>query len=190
MSGDVRDEAFCRDCVRRTIENFGRLDILVNNTAQQHPAGDFKDITAQQLQDTYATNLFHFFYFSQAALKHLPNDGVILNTTSVTAYRGSHHLIDYSSTKGAITTFTRSLAKSLVERGIRVNGVAPGPIWTPLIAATFSAEAVEDFGAGTPMGRAGQPCEVATCFVFLASADASYLTGQVIHANGGDFIET
>lgn len=190
LSGDVRDEAFCQDCVKRAVENFGRLDILVNNAAQQHPTEDIEGISAQQLTDTYATNLFHFFYFSQAALKHLSSDGVILNTTSVTAYRGSQHLIDYSSTKGAITTFTRSLAKSLVNRGIRVNGVAPGPIWTPLIAATFSAEDVADFGSGTPMGRAGQPCEVATCFVFLASTDASYLTGQVIHPNGGDFIET
>jgi len=190
ISGDVRDEDFCRDCVRRAVENFGRLDILLNNAAQQHPTEEVEEISAEQLKDTYATNLFHFFYFSQAALQHLPNDGVILNTTSVTAYRGSHHLIDYSSTKGAITTFTRSLAKSLVDRGIRVNGVAPGPIWTPLIAATFPADAVEDFGGDTPMGRAGQPCEVATCFVFLASEDASYLTGQVLHPNGGDFIET
>ncbi|MCQ3828698.1 SDR family oxidoreductase [Microbulbifer elongatus] len=190
LSGDVRDEAFCRDSVRRTVENFGRLDILVNNAAQQHPTEGLEEISAEQLQDTYATNLFPFFYFSQAALEHLPDHGVILNTTSVTAYRGSPHLIDYSSTKGAITAYTRSLAKSLVGRGIRVNGVAPGPIWTPLIAATFSAEEVEEFGGDTPMGRAGQPCEVATCFVFLASKDASYLTGQVIHPNGGDFIET
>lgn len=190
LAGDTRDEDFCRDCVKRTADKFGRLDILVNNAAQQHPTEDIGGISAQQLQDTYATNLFHFFYFTKAALEQLPDDGVILNTTSVTAYRGSDHLIDYSSTKGAITSFTRSLAKSLAGRGIRVNGVAPGPIWTPLIPATFSASEVEDFGGKTPMGRAGQPCEVATCFVFLASEDGSYLTGQVIHPNGGGFMET
>lgn len=190
LAGDIRDEDFCRDSVKRTTDKFGRLDILVNNAAQQHPTEDISGISAQQLQDTYATNLFNFFYFTKAALEQLPDDGVILNTTSVTAYRGSDHLIDYSSTKGAITSFTRSLAKSLAGRGIRVNGVAPGPIWTPLIPATFSASEVEDFGGDTPMGRAGQPCEVATCFVFLASEDGSYLTGQVIHPNGGGFMET
>ncbi|WP_308365738.1 MULTISPECIES: SDR family oxidoreductase [unclassified Microbulbifer] len=190
LAGDIRDEDFCRDSVKRTTDKFGRLDILVNNAAQQHPTEDIRGISAQQLQDTYATNLFNFFYFTKAALEQLPDDGVILNTTSVTAYRGSDHLIDYSSTKGAITSFTRSLAKSLAGRGIRVNGVAPGPIWTPLIPATFSPSEVEDFGGDTPMGRAGQPCEVATCFVFLASEDGSYLTGQVIHPNGGGFMET
>jgi len=190
LSGDVGDEAFCFEAVNRTVQEFGGLDILVNNAAEQHPKQRLEDIHAEQLVQTFRTNIFAYFYMAKAALRHLKDGGVILNTTSVTAYRGSGHLLDYSSTKGAIVAFTRSLALSLAERGIRVNGVAPGPIWTPLIPATFPPDKVEKFGADVPMGRAGQPAEVGTCFVFLASADASYLTGQTIHPNGGGFVET
>ncbi len=190
LSGDVGDEAFCFEAVNRTVQEFGGLDILVNNAAEQHPKQKLEDIHAEQLVQTFRTNIFAYFYMAKAALRHLKDGGVILNTTSVTAYRGSGHLLDYSSTKGAIVAFTRSLALSLAERGIRVNGVAPGPIWTPLIPATFPPDKVEKFGSDVPMGRAGQPAEVGTCFVFLASADASYLTGQTIHPNGGGFVET
>ena len=190
LSGDVGDEAFCFEAVNRTVQEFGGLDILVNNAAEQHPKQDLEDIHAEQLVQTFRTNIFAYFYMAKAALRHLKDGGVIVNTTSVTAYRGSGHLLDYSSTKGAIVAFTRSLALSLAKRGIRVNGVAPGPIWTPLIPATFPPDKVESFGSDVPMGRAGQPAEVGTCFVFLASADASYLTGQTIHPNGGGFVET
>ena len=190
ISGDVGDEAFCFEAVNRTVQEFGGLDILVNNAAEQHPKQNLEDIHAEQLVQTFRTNIFAYFYMAKAALRHLKDGSVILNTTSVTAYRGSGHLLDYSSTKGAIVAFTRSLALSLAKRGIRVNGVAPGPIWTPLIPATFPPDKVESFGADVPMGRAGQPAEVGTCFVFLASADASYLTGQTIHPNGGGFVET
>ena len=190
LSGDVGDEAFCFEAVNRTVQEFGGLDILVNNAAEQHPKQNLEDIHAEQLVQTFRTNIFAYFYMAKAALRHLKDGGVIVNTTSVTAYRGSGHLLDYSSTKGAIVAFTRSLALSLAKRGIRVNGVAPGPIWTPLIPATFPPDKVESFGSDVPMGRAGQPAEVGTCFVFLASADASYLTGQTIHPNGGGFVET
>ena len=190
IPGDVGDEAFCYEAVNRVVQEFGGLDILVNNAAEQHPKQNLEEIDAEQLVQTFRTNIFAYFYMAKAALKHLKEDGVILNTTSVTAYRGSAHLLDYSSTKGAIVAFTRSLALSLAKRGIRVNGVAPGPIWTPLIPATFTEEKVESFGSDVPMGRAGQPAEVGPCFVFLASADASYLTGQTLHPNGGGFVET
>lgn len=190
LPGDVGDEAFCYAAVNRTVQEFGALDILVNNAAEQHPKQNLEEIDAEQLVQTFRTNIFAYFYMAKAALKHLKDGGVILNTTSVTAYRGSSHLLDYSSTKGAIVAFTRSLALSLAKRGIRVNGVAPGPIWTPLIPATFPPDKVEKFGGDVPMGRAGQPSEVGPCFVFLASADASYLTGQTIHPNGGGFVET
>lgn len=190
LPGDVGDEAFCYEAVNRVVQEFGGLDILVNNAAEQHPKQNLEEIDAEQLVQTFRTNIFAYFYMAKAALKHLKQDGVILNTTSVTAYRGSGHLLDYASTKGAIVAFTRSLALSLAKRGIRVNGVAPGPIWTPLIPATFPEEKVESFGSDVPMGRAGQPAEVGPCFVFLASADASYLTGQTLHPNGGGFVET
>lgn len=190
FKGDVGDQAFCTQVVRDTIDAFGRLDILVNNAAEQHPKDDIEEISAEQLHDTFRTNFFGYFFLAQAALQEMKDGAAIINTSSVTAYRGSHHLLDYSSTKGAITALTRSLAESVAERGIRVNAVAPGPIWTPLIPATFDAEKVKTFGENTLMGRAGQPCEVAPSYVFLASEDGSYFTGQTLHPNGGDFVST
>ena len=170
------------------MKEFGRLDIVVNNAGEQHPQDRIERITARQLERTFRTNIFSFFHLTKAALPHLKKGSTIINTTSVTAYRGSASLIDYSSTKGAIVSFTRSLAHSLVKRGIRVNAVAPGPIWTPLIPATFPGEKVETFGSDVPLGRAGQPNEVAPCYVFLASEDSSYMTGQVLHPNGGEIV--
>lgn len=190
LAGDIGDESFSPEAIDQTLSKYGQIDILVNNAAEQHSRTDLQDITADQLKRTFRTNFFGFFYLTKAALEYMEPGSVILNSTSVTAYRGSSHLIDYASTKGAIVSFTRSLATSLVDRNIRVNGVAPGPIWTPLIPATMSTERVESFGEKTPMKRAGQPAEVAPCYVFLASADASYMTGQIIHPNGGDYITT
>ncbi len=188
IAGDVGAEAFCVDAVRRTVEELGRLDILVNNAAEQHPQESIEEISAEQLERTFRTNIFSFFYLTKAALPHLGEGSAIVNSTSVTAYKGSAELLDYSSTKGAIVTFTRSLAMQLVERGIRVNGVAPGPIWTPLIPATFPEDGVEQFGSEVPMKRPGQPEEVAPSYVFLASDDASYISGQVLHPNGGEVV--
>lgn len=188
LPGDVGDPEFCRTAVERTVERFGRLDVLVNNAAEQHPTDDFESIPPEQLRKTFDTNMFGYFYMAQAAMPRMERGGAIVNTTSVTAYRGSHHLIDYASTKGAITAFTRSLAQYGADRGIRVNGVAPGPIWTPLIAATFDADKVAEFGGDQPLGRAGQPNEVASCHLFLACADSSYMTGQVLHPNGGEIV--
>ena len=188
LAGDVGSETFCRRAVEKTVRALGRLDILVNNAAEQHPQDDLTKITARQLKRTFRTNIFAQFFLTKAALPHLRKGAAIINTTSVTAYRGSASLLDYSSTKGAIVSFTRSLAHSLVKRGIRVNAVAPGPIWTPLIPATFPGEKVETFGSDVPLGRAGQPNEVAPCYVFLASDEASYITGQVLHPNGGEII--
>ena len=188
IAGDVGSEAFCKRAITRLMKEFGRLDILVNNAGEQHPQDRIEKITARQLERTFRTNIFSFFYLTKAALPHLKKGGTIINTTSVTAYRGSASLIDYSSTKGAIVSFTRSLAHSLVNRGVRVNAVAPGPIWTPLIPATFPGEKVETFGSDVPLGRAGQPNEVAPCYVFLASEDSSYMTGQVLHPNGGEIV--
>jgi NAD(P)-dependent dehydrogenase (short-subunit alcohol dehydrogenase family) len=190
IQGDIGSEEFCQGAVQQCARHFGGLDILVNNAAEQHPRKKPEDISALQLEQTFRTNFYGYFFMTKEALKHLGEGGVILNTTSVTAYRGSEMLIDYSATKGAITAFTRSLAKSVVGRGIRVNGVAPGPIWTPLIPSTFSEKKLKEFGKDTPMGRAGQPAEVAPSYVFLASEDASYITGQIIHPNGGDFVST
>ena len=191
IEGDVKDPDFPRGAIDEAAAAAGgRIDVLVNNAAVQWPQSAVEDITLEQLDETFRTNIYAYFLFTQAALAHMKEGGAIVNTTSVTAYRGSPGLLDYSATKGAIVSFTRSLSQSLVGRGIRVNGVAPGPIWTPLIPATFDEEKVASFGKDTPMGRAGQPSEVAPCYVFLASADASYMTGQILHPNGGDFITT
>lgn len=190
IDADIGLEENCIRIVEETISYFGKLDILVNNAAEQHPKERLEDITSQDLTDTFRTNVFSMFFLSKAALPHLrrqPGSGII-NTTSVTAYRGSPELVDYSATKGAIVSFTRSLSQQLAEDRIRVNAVAPGPIWTPLIPATFDDEKVESFGADTPLGRAGEPWECAECFLFLASADSSYMTGQVLHPNGGEII--
>ncbi|HLL90506.1 MAG TPA: SDR family oxidoreductase [Tepidisphaeraceae bacterium] len=188
IAGDIGDEQFCRECVERTVNDLGGLDILVNNAAEQHPQEDITKISAYQLERTFRTNIFSFFYFVKAAMSHLSEGSAIINTTSVTAYRGSAQLIDYSSTKGAIVAFTRALSQSLAEKKIRVNAVAPGPIWTPLIPATFPKEKVATFGSDVPMQRAGEPAEVAPSYVFLASQDSSYMTGQVLHPNGGEVV--
>jgi NAD(P)-dependent dehydrogenase (short-subunit alcohol dehydrogenase family) len=190
VSGDVSNEDFCRKAVDRVLEKLGRLDVLVNNAAEQHVAGnsDPLDIPREQLEKTFATNIFGYFYMAKAALPHLKDGAAIINTASVTAYKGKKELLDYSATKGAIVSFTRSLAQALAAKNIRVNAVAPGPIWTPLIPASFDAEKIAEFGSTVPMGRAGQPNEVAPCFVFLASEEASYMSGQVMHPNGGTIV--
>ena len=188
IAGDVGDETFCRQAVRRTMDELGQLHILVNNAAEQHPQESIEAITAEQLERTFRRNIFSMFFMVKAALPHLQKGAAIVNTTSVTAYQGNPILLDYSSTKGAIVAFTRSLSRAIVDKGIRVNAVAPGPIWTPLIPSTFPPDKVAKFGQDVPMKRPGQPVEVATCFVFLASDDASYLTGQVLHPNGGTIV--
>jgi NAD(P)-dependent dehydrogenase (short-subunit alcohol dehydrogenase family) len=188
IAGDVGDERFCRHAVEQTVRELGRLDVLVNNAAEQHPKDTIHAITDEQLLRTFKTNIFAQFYLVKAALEHLGPGSTIINTTSVTAYRGSPHLLDYAASKGAIVSFTRSLSAAVVDRGIRVNAVAPGPIWTPLIPATFSEERVATFGSDVPMERAGEPSEVAPSYVFLACDDSSYMTGQVLHPNGGEII--
>ena len=190
LYGDVGQRAFCDAVIQQVVRELGGLDILVNNAGEQHVCERLEDISDEQLERTFKTNILAQFYLTRAALPHLDKGAAIVNTTSVTAYQGNPLLVDYSSTKGAIVAFTRSLAKQLASRGIRVNGVAPGPIWTPLIPAqdSFSAEQVESFGKSTPLGRPGQPDEVAPCYVFLASADASYMSGQVLHPNGGTVV--
>lgn len=188
LAGDLRDIDFCQSIVDKTIERFGKLHIVVNNAAEHDSTDDFSTIDEAQIIDVFRVNVFPLFYVVKAALPYLKKGSSIINTASVTAYRGSEHLIDYSATKGAIVTFTRSLSKQLIKKGIYVNAVAPGPIWTPLIVSTFAANEIEKFGTDTPMGRAGQPSEVAPCYVFLASDDSSYMSGQVLHPNGGEIV--
>jgi len=187
VAGDLGDKAHCEKLVEQTVRELGGLDILVNNAGEQHPDEDIRDITEDQLKRTFQTNIFSMFFLTQAALPHLTKGSAIINCTSETTYKGSPGLLDYSSTKGAILGFTRSLAKNLVEKGIRVNGVAPGPIWTPLNPSGGQPpEKIPEFGKSTPMKRPGQPNEVAPCFLFLACEDSSYMTGQVLHPDGGN----
>jgi NAD(P)-dependent dehydrogenase (short-subunit alcohol dehydrogenase family) len=188
IRGDVKDSKFCKKAVAQTVKKLGKLNILVNNAGMQFPQKDPKQIDEEQLNATFKTNIFAYFHFALAALEHMHEGDAIINTTSVTAYRSSPNLIDYSSTKGAITSFTRSLATNLTDKKIRVNAVAPGPVWTPLIVATFDEEKIKDFGSETAMKRAGQPSELGPAYVFLASDDASFITGQVIHINGGEVV--
>ncbi len=188
LPGNIRDTAFCQQLVTDTLKEFGKIDILVNNAATQTEQKTLEDISDEQLLETFETNIFSMFRITRAALPHLKEGACIINTTSVTAYRGSAELIDYSSTKGAIVTFTRSLAQNLAEKKIRVNAVAPGPIWTPLIVGSFKGDKVASFGTDVPLKRAGEPAEVAPSFLFLASNDASYMTGQVLHPNGGEIV--
>lgn len=186
LEGDLKSESFCKKAIQKIIQKFGGINIIVNNAAIQFPKEKVEDISAKQLHETFETNIYPFFYVVQASIKNLKKGDTIINTTSVTAYRGSEHLLDYSSTKGAIVSFTRSLSTMLAKKGIRVNAVAPGPIWTPLIVASF--DKISDFGQDTPMARAGQPSEVGPAYVFLASEDSSYITGQIIHVNGGEIV--
>jgi NAD(P)-dependent dehydrogenase (short-subunit alcohol dehydrogenase family) len=188
LAGDIGDESFCQQAVQQVARELGGLDCLVNNAAEQHPQPSLTDISAEQLQRTFRTNVFGMFYMTKAALEHLGEGSTIINTTSVTAYEGSPQLLDYSATKGAIVAFTRSLSQALIEQGIRVNAVAPGPIWTPLIPSTFPEDKVASFGADVPMQRPGQPEELAPSYVFLASDDSSYMAGQVLHVNGGTVV--
>jgi NAD(P)-dependent dehydrogenase (short-subunit alcohol dehydrogenase family) len=188
IAGDVADETVCRDAVQKTVKEFGRLDILVNNAAEQHETEDFREIDGRQIERTFRTNVFSFFFMAKHALRHMKEGASIINSTSITAYQGHKTLLDYSATKGAIVAFTRSLSEALIEDGIRVNAVAPGPIWTPLIPASFEPDRVAKHGSSAPMKRAGQPNEVAPCYVFLASEDASYMSGQVLHPNGGEVV--
>lgn len=188
LAGDVADATYCRLVVDQTMAKWGHLDVLVNNAGEQHPQDRLEDISEEQWERTFRTNIFGMFQLTKAALPSMKEGGVIINTTSVTAYKGNPKLIDYSSTKGAITAFTRSLSMNLASRGIRVNAVAPGPIWTPLIPSTFDEDTVAHFGASTPMGRPGQPEEVAPAYVYLACSDSSYMSGQVLHVNGGTVV--
>lgn len=188
--GDIGEEEVCKEVVTKVIGEFGKIDILVNNAGEQHSQNSIEDISKEQLERTFKTNIFGMFYITKACMPYLKNGSVIINTASVTAYEGHETLIDYSATKGAIVTFTRSLSLSLIKRNIRVNAVAPGPIWTPLIPASFSEEHVGKFGGKTPIGRPGQPVEVAPAYVYLASDESSYMSGQVIHINGGVMVES
>lgn len=188
IKGDLRDRSFCTAVVEYTIKKFGRIDILVNNASVQYPQENLNAITDEQLLQTFSVNVFGMFYLTQIALKHLKQGACIINTSSITAFRGSGHLVDYAATKAAIIGFTRSLALQLASKGIRVNAVAPGPIWTPLIPASFDKEKVEEFGQDTLMGREGQPYEVAPSYLFLVLEENSYMTGQVLHPNGGEIV--
>lgn len=188
IAGDVSQESICNDIVDKTMQEYKKLDILVNNAAVHYEAKKLEDITTEKLIETFATNFYSYFWVTKRALPNLEEGSVIINTTSVTAYRGSKDLIDYSATKGAIVAFTRSLALNLMDKKIRVNGVAPGPIWTPLIPSTFDPEKVASHGSDAPLKRAGEPVEVAPSYLFLASNDSSYISGQVLHPNGGEII--
>jgi len=188
IPGDIGSSDFCREAARQAVAAFGRIDILVNNAAEQHLVERLEDLGDAQIERTFRTNVFAQFFLTRAVLPHMPDGGAIVNTTSVTAYKGSPALLDYSATKGAIVAFTRSLSQQLLPRGIRVNAVAPGPIWTPLTPAGFPPDRTARHGENAPMQRAGQPDEVAPCFIFLASQDASYMTGQVLHPNGGTVV--
>jgi NAD(P)-dependent dehydrogenase (short-subunit alcohol dehydrogenase family) len=190
FAGDIGDEEFCREVVERTAETFGHIDVLVNNAAEQHETKDPLDIDGAQLERTFRTNVFGYFYMTKAALQHMHEGATIINTTSITAYQGHPTLLDYAATRGAVVAFTRSLSNALLEKGIRVNAVAPGPIWTPLIPASFDPEKVAKHGSSSKMKRAGQPNEVAPCYVFLASEEASYMSGQVLHPNGGTVVNS
>lgn len=190
IAGDISDEDFCQSVIRKTITTFGKVDILVNNAAQQYPQESIEDIDQRQLEKTFRVNIFSMFYLVKAAMPYLKEGAHIINSASVTAYRGSSHLLDYSATKGAIIAFTRSLSQQLAEKNIYVNAVAPGPVWTPLIVASFPPDKVSSFGADTPLKRPGQPSEIAPSYVFLASKDSSYMTGQVLHPNGGEMVES
>ncbi|HEX2549902.1 MAG TPA: SDR family oxidoreductase [Gammaproteobacteria bacterium] len=185
ISGDLKNESFCKNAVKKIKNHFGKIHILVNNAGEQHTQKNIRDISAVQMKKTFETNIFSYFYMIKAVLPFFKKGAVIINTASVTSYKGSDHLIDYSATKGAIVTLTRSLSESLIKKGIRVNGVAPGPIWTPLIDASFTKSEIKKFGKNVPMKRPGQPREVAPCYVFLASDDSSYMSGQILHPNGG-----
>lgn len=190
IAGDVGEESFCKDAVQRTVKELGKLDILVNNAGEQHEQHDIRDISAEQLQRTFTTNVFAMFYFVKEALDHMKEGSSIINTASVTAYHGNKVLLDYSSTKGAIVAFTRTLAQMVADKGIRVNGVAPGPIWTPLIPASFEEEKVKTFGQKTLLKRAGQPSEVAPAYVYLASEESSFTIAEMLHINGGEMVTT
>lgn len=185
MPADLHTSAACKKLVKKALKTCPQIDILVNNIGEQHPQDTLEEISDTQFERTFKTNFFSYFYMVKALLPHFKKGSVIINTTSITAYKGNDHLIDYSSTKGAIIAFTRSLSQNLVDKEIRVNAVAPGPVWTPLIPASFTAKEVAEFGNQVPMKRAGQPCEIAPSYVFLASQDSSYMTGQVLHPNGG-----
>jgi len=188
IKGDVGKESFCKKAVEEVNKNFGRLDILVNNAGEQHPQESILNISEKQLRRTFQTNIFSLFFMAKAALPYLKEGSVIINTASVTAYHGSYHLLDYSATKGAVVAFTRSLSQALADKKIRVNAVAPGPVWTPLIPSSFKASKVKEFGSDVPLGRVGQPDEIAPAFIFLAAEEASYITGQTIHVNGGEIV--
>jgi len=185
IKGNIKEPNFCKEVIENTVNQFGKLDILINNAAEQHPQTNFEDITDEQLDNTFRTNIFSMFYLTRAALRYLREGSVIINTSSITAYKGSADLVDYSATKGAVSSFTRSLSANLADKKIRVNQVAPGPIWTPLIPSTFDKQKVDTFGQDTPLKRPGQPVELAEVYVFLASDGSTYMTGQTIHINGG-----